>query len=227
VEIVFVRHGEPAWAIDGLSQPDPALTELGFEQAHRAAKRLASDRVPTSEILVSTAQRAVQTADPIAGAIGIEPTTVAELTEIRMPNWDGQLEETVQRIFREARDRPAADWWEGLDGGESFRDFHARVTASLLRLLGERNVVPDTHRQMWRIEGRDVGRIVIVAHGGTNAVALGWLLGVEPTPWEWERFVLGHASFARLKAVPLAGGHVFSLRTFNDCEHLDPEMRTR
>jgi broad specificity phosphatase PhoE len=227
VEMVFVRHGEPAWGIDGISQPDPLLTELGREQAHRAAKRIASDPIPTTEILVSGAQRALQTAEPIAQATGVDPVVVPDLTEIRMPDWDGQLEETVQRIFLEARSRPAEEWWDGLEGGESFRDFHARVTSRLVRLLGERGIVPDTHRQMWRIERGDIGRIVVVAHGGTNAVALGWLLGVEATPWEWERFVLGHASFARVKAVPLAGAHVFSLRTFNDCEHLDDDMRTR
>ena len=67
----------------------------------------------------------------------------------------------------------------------------------------------------------------VVAHGGTNAVALGFLLGLDPTPWEWERFVLGHASIASVRSVSLAGGHVFSLRAFNDQEHLPGDLRSR
>ena len=52
-------------------------------------------------------------------------------------------------------------------------------------------------------------------------------LGLEPTPWEWERFVLGHASVARLKAFPLGGTHIFSMRSFNDMEHLPDDLRSR
>jgi probable phosphoglycerate mutase len=73
----------------------------------------------------------------------------------------------------------------------------------------------------------EADRIAFVAHAGTNAVAIGLLLGIPPTPWEWERFILYHASFARLRTIPLAGAHVFSLRTFNDREHLDADLRTR
>ena len=62
---------------------------------------------------------------------------------------------------------------------------------------------------------------------GTNAVAIGFLLGVAPTPWEWERFILYHASMARIRAIPLAGEYVWSLRTFNDREHLPHGQRTR
>ena len=145
-----------------------------------------------------------------------------------MPDWTGKPEMEVQRIFRDSRERPPEDWWDGLQDGESFRAFHTRVTDAMQRILAERSVTPDPsgHRHLWRVE-TDPRRIVIVAHGGTNAVALGWLLGVEPTPWEWERFILGHASLARLRAIPLAGGHVFSLRAFNDREHLAVSMRTR
>ena len=56
---------------------------------------------------------------------------------------------------------------------------------------------------------------------------IGFLLGLEPTPWEWERFVLGHASVARLKAFPIGGTYIFSMRSFNDMEHLPPDLRSR
>jgi probable phosphoglycerate mutase len=228
MELIFIRHGQPAWSVDGLTQVDPSLTSLGRDQAELVAGRLNSDGRDLAEILVSSAIRAQETAAPLAASTGIEPTTIDEIKEIQMPDWTGKLEEEVQRIFADSRSRPPEDWWDGLGDGESFRDFHDRITAALRRILAERSVEPDPsgHPHLWRVE-TDPRRIAIVAHGGTNAVALGWLLGVEPTPWEWERFILGHASIARVRAIPLAGGHVFSLRAFNDQEHLPRELRTR
>ena len=53
------------------------------------------------------------------------------------------------------------------------------------------------------------------------------LLGLQPTPWEWERFVIGHASVTRLSAMKLGDGWTFSLTALSDVEHLGPDQRTR
>ena len=50
---------------------------------------------------------------------------------------------------------------------------------------------------LWRMAEPD-RHVVIVAHGGTNAVVIGYLLGIQPVPWEWERFVSYHASASTL-----------------------------
>ena len=227
MELLFIRHGQPAWSADGLSQIDPHLTELGRRQADLAAARLVRDKRPLSEIVVSPAARAQETAAPIAAKTGLSIETVDDIVEIKMPDWSGELEETVLRIFVEARHRPPQEWWEGLEGGESFRSFHDRITRSLTTVLAERGVHPDREQEhLWTVEDPDQ-RIAIVAHGGTNAVAIGYLLGADPTPWEWERFILYHASFARIRAIPIAGGYAWSLRTFNDREHLPEHARTR
>ena len=227
MDIVFIRHGQPQWAVDGLSQTDPYLTDLGHEQALLAAKRIANDRRQTSELIASPALRAQQTAAPIAEATGLEIDTVDDLVEVRMPDWEGVTEQKVIEIFTSSKDRPPEDWWEGLPGGESFRTFHNRVTTALDDLLAERGMVRDPRDpQLWDVSG-EPGRIVIVAHGGTNSVCLTHLLGIPPAPWEWERLVLWHASIARVKLIPLAGGHVPSLRSFNDQEHIPVEQRSR
>jgi probable phosphoglycerate mutase len=227
MDIVFIRHGQPQWAVDGLSQTDPYLTDLGHEQALLAAKRIANDRRRTSELIASPALRAQQTAAPIAEATGLEIDTVDDLVEVRMPDWEGVTEQKVIEIFTSSKDRPPEDWWEGLPGGESFRTFHNRVTTALDDLLAERGMVRDPRDpQLWDVSG-EPGRIVIVAHGGTNSVCLTHLLGIPPAPWEWERLVLWHASIARVKLIPLAGGHVPSLRSFNDQEHIPVEQRSR
>ncbi|NIR40232.1 MAG: histidine phosphatase family protein, partial [Actinobacteria bacterium] len=40
MEIVLVRHAEPAWVSDGRTVADPGLTPLGTAQARAAAIRL-------------------------------------------------------------------------------------------------------------------------------------------------------------------------------------------
>jgi broad specificity phosphatase PhoE len=227
MDIVFIRHGQPAWAVDGLSQTDPYLTDLGHEQALLAAKRIANDRRTANELIASPALRAQQTAAPIAEATGLAVDTVDDLVEVKMPDWEGVTEQKVIEIFKSSKDRPPEDWWEGLPGGESFRAFHDRVTTAFDELLAERGMVRDPRDpQLWDVRS-EPGRIVIVAHGGTNSVCLTHLLGIPPAPWEWERLVLWHASIARVKLIPLAGAHVPSLRSFNDQEHIPVELRSR
>lgn len=225
MDIVFVRHGQPQWAIDGMSQVDPGLTTLGHEQALLAAKRIANDSKPVHKLIVSPAVRSQQTAAPIAEAAGVEPVTIDDLVEVKMPDWEGVTEKAVIEIFKQSRNRSPDEWWEGLPGGESFRTFHNRVTTALDDLLADHGMARSDD-QRWHVKG-EPGRIVVVAHGGTNSVCLTHLLGIPPAPWEWERLVLFHASFARVKLIPLAGAHVPSLRTFNDQDHIPTDLRSR
>lgn len=228
MDIIFIRHGQPQWAVDGLSQMDPYLTELGHRQAGLAASRIATDpKASPAELIVSPALRSQQTAEPIASASELDIQTIDDLVELKMPNWEGITEDAVIDIFLETRQRSPDEWWEGLPGGESFRTFHDRVTTALDDLLAERGMRRDVRDpQLWTVDG-DPGRIVIVAHGGTNSVCLTHLLGIPPAPWEWEKFVLFHASFARVKMIPLAGAHVPSLRSFNDQDHIPLDLRSR
>jgi probable phosphoglycerate mutase len=228
MELWFIRHAEPRWAVDGINQLDPYLTERGHDQAARLAARLAAGGTTFTGLLVSSARRSQQTAQPVAGELGLDIETIDGLTEIKMPDWSDTPESTVQRIFDESYRRPPHQWWDGIEGGESFRDFHDRVTRTVDHIMKSHGVTRDSTdpTQLWDMEPPDQ-RLLIVAHGGTNAVALAYLLGAAPTPWEWERFVLGHASIASLKAVALGGGHILSMRTFNDREHLPEALRTR
>ena len=227
MDIVFIRHGQPQWAIDGLSQTDPFLTALGQEQAMLAADRISSDPKEATELIASPALRSQQTATPISDETKLPIITVEDLVEVKMPDWEGVTEESVIEIFKTTKDRTPEEWWDGLPGGESFREFHNRVTSALDQILADRGVFRDpVDASLWHMS-TDPGRIVIVAHGGTNSVCLTHLLGIPPAPWEWERLVLFHASFARVKMIPLAGAYVPSLRTFNDQDHIPLELRSR
>ena len=123
--------------------------------------------------------------------------------------------------------RSAEQLWDGLDGGESIRAFTDRIHVGLRGFLAERGVVRlDSALPLWQI-AEPGQKIALIAHAGTNSVTISHLLGLAPTPWEWDRFVLNHASISRLTALELADGYTFSLTRLSDVEHLAPGQRTR
>lgn len=225
MELVLVRHAQPAWDDRAQAQVDPRLTELGEQQAQRLADALTGERFDA--VLVSTARRARRTAAPLLGSV--EAADAAErawLHEIHLPPaWQDAPSIEVGRVLEQARARPREAWWDGMPGGESFHDFHARVSVGLTAELAERGLHRDDD-QLWRVDEPD-RRLLVVAHAGTNSVILGTLLGVEPEPWEWERFNAAHASVTVLRAIPIAGEHVFRLESFSDVRHLEGLPVTR
>ncbi len=225
VEIVLIRHGQPEWVRDGLNVVDPPLTDLGHEQADRMASVWGKETF--DEVLVSPLVRARQTAAPLYERLGVEEQIDPWLEEIRDPGWHGTPVEKAEQAYREMRDRPVDERWQGLDGGESIRDFTDRVHLGARLFLAERGIQRIDHDlPIWSMPepGR---RIALVAHAGTNSVTIAHLLGLAPTPWEWDRFVLGHTSVSRLEAIPVHGGCTFSLTSLSNLEHLPVDLRTR
>jgi len=225
MELLFIRHGQPGWVRDGHGVNDPDLTELGQRQAELVARHLSGLRI--DELFVSPLRRAHQTAAPLVEALGRTPVQLDWLAEISAPDFEGTPIEQVQRVFSESRARPIEEHWEGIPGGESFTDFHRRVTGGLDTLLTDLGAAP-LHREppLWRL-GSQPRRVVIIAHAGTNSVALGHLLGIKPVPWEWERFVSYHASISTLEPLEVAGAQAFSLHRFADVSHLTGDLQTR
>ena len=218
MELVFIRHAQPAWVVDGRSRSNPGLTDLGHRQAAETAEWLAGDG-RYDELLVSPLPRARETAAPIAAATGLSPQVIDDIQEITGDDWEGTPGEELQALFEAERQRPMEEWWDGFTGGETFHHFHDRISGAMDRILTERGLRKRPEPQLWDIVD-DPGRILIVAHGGTDAVALGHLLGLEPTPWEWERFRSPHASISRIESSSLAGASILALTSFADVNHL-------
>ncbi len=225
MEIVFVRHGQPEWVRDGLAVGDPPLTDLGHRQAECLADRFVDEHF--DEILVSPLTRARQTAAPLLARLGREEVIAPWLEEIRDPGWAGSPAEKAEQAYAEMRLQSPEDRWHGLDGGESVRDFVDRIHLGVEMFLAERGVARDQHDlPVWRVE-RPGRRILLVAHAGTNSVSIGHLLGLAPTPWEWDRFVLGHASISKVESMAVGAVHSFSLVRLADVEHLGADDRSR
>ncbi|MDZ7678147.1 MAG: histidine phosphatase family protein [Acidimicrobiales bacterium] len=225
MELVLVRHAEPEWVREGLSVDNPPLTDRGRDQARRLADRLAHEHFDA--VMVSTMQRACQTAAPLLEVLGAEPRFENWLEELRMPDWTGTPSEEVDELFTRARARPIEDHWDGMAGGESFRAFHERITKGLEASLAPLGTFPtDDDTPLWEIDDEDA-RVLVVAHAGTNATIIGHMLGIQPLPWEWERFVMFHASFSVLRPMRIGQGWSFNLFKLGDAEHLPDQMRTR
>jgi broad specificity phosphatase PhoE len=224
LEIVFVRHGQPEWIADGKPQMDPKLTELGRLQSQRVAERLA--KRGATHFWTSPARRARETAEPFAERIGSPAKVVEDLVELKLPDWSDREPNVIAETFLQARARPPKAWWQGMPGGEDFATFQTRVRKALLTQLEGLGVkLVDEEHSLFHVPA-EIGRLVIFGHGGTNSVAMTVLLGVPSVPWEWERFMLHHTGILRLKAVPIGPAHIFSVRAFNDCEHLEKAQRT-
>ena len=220
-EIVLVRHGEPHWEPAGRAVDEPELSELGHEQARRAAKALSGEHFDA--VYVSPLRRARQTAEPLLEALGHEPIVQPWLAELRLPTLEGLTSEQVQDYFREARARDLERHWDGLPGGESFRHFYERVSSGIESLLvGEHplGIHENSGYRVWKVPEDGPERLLVVAHAGTNAVILSHLLGIEPVPWAYVRFESAWTGISRIESVALASGAIWRLEAFSDTSHL-------
>lgn len=224
MEIVLVRHAEPQWVLEGLSVDNPPLTSRGRRQAELLAESLADERF--DEVLVSPLVRTRETAEPLLKVLSKDLVIEDWLEEIRSPIWHGTPAERAEEAYREVRRLPARERWRGVDGGESVRDFVDRINLGATYFLAERGITRvEDSLPVWRIR-EDDRRICLVAHAGTNSVVINHLLGLEPTPWEWERFVIGHASVSRIRSLALGDGHTFGLVRLASDSHLPEDLRT-
>ncbi len=224
MEIVLIRHGEPEWVRNGLNVDNPPLTERGHRQAAAMAEFLCEERF--DEVFCSPLVRARQTAAPLFRALGRDEQVDPWLEEIRNPIWHGTPQEKADEAYREERARASHDRWEGLEGGEPVRDFVSRINTGCSLFLQERGVRrKESDLPIWEIDRPDQ-RIALVAHAGTNSVVICQMLGLAPTPWEWDRFVIQHSSVSRLTSFEMGDGHTFALTRLSNTEFLALEDRT-
>ena len=227
MELVLVRHAEPEWVRDGLNIDDPPLTDRGHEQASITARALEGEKF--DEILVSPLVRTRQTAEPLLEALGRDLVIDPWLEEIRNPVWHGTPVEKASAAYEAEKAKSSHDRWTGIDGGEPVSSFVERINIGCSLFLEERGIVRErVDMPVWDLTpGFIPGRhICLVAHAGTNSVSICHLLGLQPTPWEWDRFVIGHASVTRVQLFALGDGVTFSLSRLSDNEHLPVELRT-
>lgn len=154
-ELILIRHGETDWnrELRFQGQVDVPLNAVGHAQAHRVALRLAAENL--HHLVSSDLIRAQQTAHPVArhslAPQPLDPVLDAALREQDFGVVDGMRVADIRAQHPQAWAqwvRFEADY--AFAGGESTRQFHARVMAAL-RALAQK------HPQQ---------TLVVVTHGG-------------------------------------------------------------
>ncbi|MCR5662441.1 MAG: histidine phosphatase family protein [bacterium] len=220
IELVFVRHGQPAWVDENNCAVDePGLSELGHQQAQRVAQALADEKFDA--FYVSDLLRARQTAEPIAKALGMEPVVIPWFKEYQAKKMNGTPGNAVQEYFMKWRTCSLAEKKFGPPGGETWEHILERVTSGIEALMASNgiNYVIDGSARLWKFP-ETPKRILFVGHTFASGVAIHHLLGIEHTPWEGERFRQGWCAISRLIPFSMASGFIWRLKVVDDRRHL-------
>ena len=197
MELILVRHAEPV-RIDSHESAgvpaDPGLTDRGRAQADRVAAWLAFE--PIDALLVSPKRRALETADPIAKACGLEHVIAPDIVE-----YDARADHYIPIEELRANDDPrframVEGRWEDF-GGEPPETFRARIAGALDRIVAE----------------HPGERVVAVCHGGVINIALALVAGLDRLLW----FDPVYTSVSRVVA---SRSGVRSVASINDTGHL-------
>jgi probable phosphoglycerate mutase len=195
MEVVWIRHGEPERIAPGSGvAADPRLTVAGQEQATRLAGWLAFEHIDA--VLASPLRRAVETAEPIAAALGLEVETFEGIVEYDRDS-DHYIPTEELRVTKDERWTAMVEGrWDEF-GAELPEIFRARVDEAVTAIVE-------------RFPGR---RVAAVCHGGVINVALGSVLGIPQPLW----FEPGYTSMSRMLA---SRGGIRSVASLNELAHL-------
>ncbi|MFJ2826427.1 bifunctional RNase H/acid phosphatase [Streptomyces sp. NPDC087263] len=200
---VLLRHGEtpltPQKRFSGSGGTDPALSEVGRDQAERAATALAA-RGTIQAIVASPLTRTRETAAAVAARLGLDVVIEEGLRETDFGAWEGLT-------FGEVRERYPDDlnaWLASPDveptgGGESFEATARRIALTRDKLIAAY-----------------AGRTVLLVTHVTPIKTLVRLAIGAPS----ESLFRMELSAASLSAVAYYADGNASLRVFNDTSHL-------
>jgi ribonuclease H / adenosylcobalamin/alpha-ribazole phosphatase len=136
--VIMLRHGVTKHTLNkvfsGSGGDDPGLTDLGREQAKRAAARLAK-RGPIDAIVSSPLRRTRETADVLANELGLDVELEPGFAEMGFGEWDGLAFFDIMKRWPD----DMRSWLDSPDvappGGESFDTVLKRVDEARQRLL--------------------------------------------------------------------------------------------
>lgn len=190
----LVRHGESTWNARQLVQGQatgPVLTARGRQQAASAARLLKCAASPGGAVAVvsSDLERAVETAAPIAAALELPLQVDPRLRERALGAAEGRPVASLDPDRSGVRAGRVVDADAAPDGGESIRQFHARVTGCLADLA----------------DLADLGEQVLVTHGGVVRVFRAWSGGFGPDDMAWADVPNGGVVW---RAIPVRPGLV-------------------
>ena len=219
MRIVFVRHGEPDYARD-------CLTELGRVQAKKAAQRLLGEGI--GEIYASPLGRARETAQAAAEVLGLPVKTLDFMEEVRWGSADGEELYAgghpwaiADEMARQGMELNRDDWrdapWFRTNRVVECVD---RVERGIDEWLAGFGYLREGKHYRHTAEEEQHKTVALFSHGGSSCAAMGHILGL-PFPYA---IALLHLDFTGITVVRLdsrAGiGAIPQLKCSNDTAHL-------
>lgn len=219
MRIVFVRHGEPDYARD-------CLTELGRVQAKKAAQRLLGEGI--GEIYASPLGRARETAQAAAEVLGLPVKTLDFMEEVRWGSADGEELYAgghpwaiADEMARQGMELNRPDWrdapWFRTNRVVECVD---RVERGIDEWLAGFGYLREGKHYRHTVEEEQHKTVALFSHGGSSCAAMGHILGL-PFPYA---IALLHLDFTGITVVRLdsrAGiGAIPQLKCSNDTAHL-------
>jgi broad specificity phosphatase PhoE len=202
--IILVRHGQTEWnRVERFrGRADVPLNETGLAQAEVTGKRIAAEWRPMA-VYSSPLERAVRTAEAIAGHFDLPVQVHPNLIDIDYGQWQGLTPDEVREQWPKMID----DWYNKpasirIPGGETLEELRSRSLSAIDEL----------------VKRHDGQTIVVVGHTVINRIILIGVLG------------LGNDRFWRLRQDTCAinsfeaKGDDFTLISLNDTCHLRSEM---
>jgi len=201
-ELLLIRHGQSEEYLDGTPFPlvgghgDPALSDLGHDQAARVCARVAAGGVDA--IYVTPLRRTAQTAAPLATSLGLPVRVEADLREVYLGEWEGgayrKMMATGHPIARQVLE---LERWDVIPGAEPAEEFVSRVTAAVGKLAA----------------AHAGHRVAVFTHGGVIAQVLALASGSRP-------FAFVGADNASISTL-IVTAEGWWVRGFNDTAHLE------
>ncbi len=189
--LYFIRHGQPlsdSVSADSelVSDAENVLTEMGLSQANRLANQFRPlAQLGTARVFCSPLARALQTAEPIAAALGVSLEIDARLSE---RDYSGTSGLTI-KAWRDVQERGYSSTSTSLVGKETIESQRKRVESWYAQIEPQLRAVPEQN-------------IIVVCHGGTIEHLLGLIIGVPAANMSRYFFACECSSICRL--MPLA-----------------------
>lgn len=161
----FIRHGVTDWIESGFIQgiSDRPLSSFGLEQAKLTG--MAFKNTKASRLYVSPMKRAVQTAQPVSAAIGLEPEIIEGLQEKDQGWFEGKR-----------------DMWRRLSGNKVLLAIWRPIFQLISSLTGEKySAFQSKVLEAWKyIRSQKADRaVIVVAHSGVLKAILMHELGKD------------------------------------------------
>lgn len=217
-----MRHGQSHVNLTDLTAEhrDAPLTDIGREQAQRAA-RFAADHIRPTRIYASTVARAAETASAVADSCATPAVFDDRLREIGTAYPDG-------RPVPEAQLEPyVPDMWGTLRpyepvtvGGESWMQFRSRVGSFVEELVPARSRFGDPELA----DAIADERVLVVCHAGVIEAVFEYVF--EKGPWSVVAVHTNHTGVSHLQYRPMPNFPDWWLLAHNRIGHLSEDLVT-